>query len=269
MESMQTPTDQIQKEYDVLYLRDPLRWDGTERDSYALDLINLYRWATKRGVPKAMLDVGCGSGHTIECFSHSWPQTEMQGLDLSEVAIGLARKRIPKGLFRVGFLENVALAEQFDLITLMGVLEHFPEPILALTRIRDLLSPGGMVYVEVPNCISYPGTDRVEGFRLSNSASRQGEWHLFRKSWEEIIQSSGLCINLAVTGPRRTVEFVWILTHQNENLPYHRRVRAHAYEKLTAARAHLPTIPYMYRLSNMITKGCLYLVKSGPSRVAV
>ncbi len=261
--------DQLKGDYDGFYRRDPLRWDDIEKDMYALDIINLYLWGTKQGAPKAILDVGCGSGHTMEYFSALWLQTKMCGLDLSETAIEFAKKRVPKGHFIADSLENVALRDRFEVITAMGVLEHFSEPARALVKIRELLSPNGIVYVEVPNCISYSGSKRFEGFRPSITKNKQWEWHLFRKSWEEIIRSSGLCINLTIVGPRPSIEFIWILAKQKENLSPLRLLRIRAYENLILARAHSPNIHYIYRLYNILIGGCLKVVKPQRSRVDV
>jgi 2-polyprenyl-3-methyl-5-hydroxy-6-metoxy-1,4-benzoquinol methylase len=39
----------------------------------------------------------------------------------------------------------------FDLICLRHVLEHLPDSLLAMRKIREMLAPGGMVLVEMPN----------------------------------------------------------------------------------------------------------------------
>jgi SAM-dependent methyltransferase len=261
MEFTSIPLDQTKEEYDGFFRSDPLRWDDSKKDRYALDLIALYLWATKQDAPKTMLDVGCGSGHTIEYFSHTWPGTKMHGLDLSDVAIEFAEKRVPQGQFTADSLEDVILTRTFELVTLMGVLEHFPDPARALGKIRELLSPNGIVYVEVPNCIAYARSERFEGFRPSNTKNKQWEWHLFRESWEEIIRSAGFCINLAIKGPRLGIEFIWILTRQKESLPVFRLLRTRAYERLILARAHSPNVKYIHRLYNVLVGGLLRVVE--------
>jgi SAM-dependent methyltransferase len=40
---------------------------------------------------------------------------------------------------------------RFELVTLNKVLEHVPDPVAMLARVRDHLEPGGAVYVELPD----------------------------------------------------------------------------------------------------------------------
>jgi len=67
-----------------------------------------------------MLDIGCGSGHTIEKFSSSWPETKMYGIDLSSIAVGIAQKRVPNARFSVSSLENLSFREKFEVVTASG-----------------------------------------------------------------------------------------------------------------------------------------------------
>lgn len=51
-----------------------------------------------------------------------------------------------------GSLQDFDLsAAPFDVITLNHVLEHLPDPAAALSRLREWLTPGGLLVVEVPN----------------------------------------------------------------------------------------------------------------------
>ncbi|MBT5804444.1 MAG: class I SAM-dependent methyltransferase, partial [Gemmatimonadetes bacterium] len=49
-------------------------------------------------------------------------------------------------------LEECSFAEeQFDVVTMWGVLEHLLEPRQLLRQIRDFLTDGGLLVVEVPS----------------------------------------------------------------------------------------------------------------------
>jgi trans-aconitate methyltransferase len=161
------------------------------------------------GQPKTVLDIGCGNGHTIDYFYRRWKATQFTGLDLSGVAIKLAQGRYPYARFMVGSVGEVELP-QFDLITLLGVAEHFEDLQGLLSECKKLLIGGGMMYIEVPNCLSY-SESKVEGFRRLSFGSRQKEWHLSRQSWQQELEKAGLKVIASITGPTAYSEFVWIL----------------------------------------------------------
>jgi len=54
-----------------------------------------------------------------------------------------------------GILEDCKDLRKYDLISLNRVLEHLPSPLQTMQHIKSLLSPGGIVYVEVPDLICY------------------------------------------------------------------------------------------------------------------
>jgi SAM-dependent methyltransferase len=206
------------QEYDACFHADPLRWDEVERDKYTYQAIEFYFCATGRKRPKAILDLGCGSGHTLTHFQSQWKNAALYGLDLSPEAIEFARRRLPQAHLVAGALGEVTFDTQFDVITVLGVLEHFDAPVDAIKKIEPMLTKYGLIYLEVPNCISYSKSEKIEGFRRLNGRSRQFEWHLFRPSWERLIAKSGLASSLSLKGPNRQVEFIWILTRQPEKI---------------------------------------------------
>lgn len=96
---------------------------------------------------RRILDVGCGSGATLElltAYGEAW------GLDPSRVALRLCRER---GLDRLVLGDAVQLpfAEHaFHLVTLLDVLEHIPDDVAALREIRRVLRPAGQLLLTVP-----------------------------------------------------------------------------------------------------------------------
>ena len=95
------------------------------------------------GGGRRLLDVGCATGDLIaQAASMGF---ESEGLELSTWSSEIAAKR---GL-RVHRTPLESFADrhrgEFDVVTLMGVIEHFADPVVELTRIRGLLRPGGLV----------------------------------------------------------------------------------------------------------------------------
>lgn len=197
------------EEYNRFYRKKPTKWTSDERNQFAKDVIDNYLDGNQ---PELLLDIGCGNGHTISYLTARWSQTRFYGLDLSDEAIRIANERkLKKATFITGFLGEVEFQTRFDVIVVMGVAEHFEDPVAGLKQVKSLLLPGGIVYLEVPNCIAYPESEPVEGFRRLNVGSRQVEWHLYRESWEKIITDAGFRIVRSIVGPRVQTEFIWVV----------------------------------------------------------
>jgi 2-polyprenyl-3-methyl-5-hydroxy-6-metoxy-1,4-benzoquinol methylase len=98
----------------------------------------------------SLLDVGCGwaqallflRGLGMDCY----------GFDPAPEAVEYATR---KGLnVRHAGMGQMAVFEnrRFDVVTLMNVLEHLADPVSILREIRsDVLKPGGMIVIDVPN----------------------------------------------------------------------------------------------------------------------
>ena len=184
--------------YDAMYTRDPSKWASDARDNFAYQVLS-------HTVPKptSLLDYGCGNGHTIQYLEKLWPETDFYGYDISPVAIGIAGEKSKAKLSTVLDFPKVSI------ITVMGVAEHF-ENLNELGNLKRLLAPRGVIYLEIPNCLSYSDIDE-EGFRKTHSGSGQTEWHLRRETWEQRIRDQGYEIVESTTGGRPSWEFVWVV----------------------------------------------------------
>jgi 2-polyprenyl-3-methyl-5-hydroxy-6-metoxy-1,4-benzoquinol methylase len=108
-----------------------------------------------RGKPaseRLLLDIGCGNG----TFLHVAQQYGFRphGMDVSARAVEIAvgQYGIP---VRQGEIGSRGWDDQnFDFITMFHVLEHLPEPKLALEKVRELLRPAGRLIIQVPNISS-------------------------------------------------------------------------------------------------------------------
>jgi 2-polyprenyl-3-methyl-5-hydroxy-6-metoxy-1,4-benzoquinol methylase len=94
-----------------------------------------------RGASGRLLDVGCATGDWLVAAREAG--FEAEGLELSEWSARIARERG----FVIHQMRLEALAAErpgtFDLITLMGVIEHFERPRDEVRHLRRLLKPGG------------------------------------------------------------------------------------------------------------------------------
>lgn len=186
-------------EYDAYYTDNPKKWGKTQRDKFAVEHVRRY-------APKTILDIGCGNGHTLAYFGRAFPQAQLFGIDISPVACELARKNSGAKI-ETAFLDEYQPGMRFDLVLNLGTLEHIPDPLDALRKMK--LLTGGVCYLEIPHNLLYsPGSF---GFRRLTTRSRQMEWHLPRETWEHTIREAGFVIEQRLTGPNEAWEFIWIL----------------------------------------------------------
>jgi len=117
-----------------------------------------------------LLDVGCGNGVLLTAFSSLMPNWSLNGQDLSEIALKKL-STIPgfKKLFTTPLNE---ITSAFDMVSMIHSLEHFPDPVQALTHIKPLLADDGCLLVQVPNAeinpFDYLVADHASHFTLKD-----------------------------------------------------------------------------------------------------
>lgn len=99
--------------------------------------------------PRRILDVGCATGAFLaEAQSERW---ECVGVEMSPEAAAVAREEFGLRVFDGDIFSAHLDGEQFGLVTMWHVLEHVIDPAATLDRARDLLAPGALLFVELPN----------------------------------------------------------------------------------------------------------------------
>jgi SAM-dependent methyltransferase len=110
------------------------------------------RRAILRSKPSgAVLDIGCGSGNFLRCMKEAG--FSAFGIEPSESGSDFAREEHGIEIYR-GMIEEYfasANSRQFDVVTLLNVLEHLSDPSQTLSQIRQILAPGGVLAVVVPD----------------------------------------------------------------------------------------------------------------------
>lgn len=100
------------------------------------------------------IDVGCGYGHTVVQLAARCER--VVGLEPNGVLVGEAKELTTNaGLgnveIREGTSADIEDVEQFDLAIMDNVLEHVDDQPDALYRISRSLTPGGVLFILVPN----------------------------------------------------------------------------------------------------------------------
>jgi len=101
--------------------------------------------------PGRSLDAGCGHGAIVcELAARGFAA---HGFDVSRFVVEETRRANPDlaERFVVGALPAVPFAGSFDLVTCLEVLEHLPEPVVALRSLAACLSDGGRLIATTPN----------------------------------------------------------------------------------------------------------------------
>lgn len=131
--------------YELMYESELNHWWDKGRRKIALSLIKKYSRAS--GMKQKILDLGCGTGamaKEIEAIG------EYYGVDVSERAVNLCKKRGIKNIEQGDALCIPHANDQFDVVLALDVIEHVKDDIGAIAEMRRVLRSGGTVIVTVP-----------------------------------------------------------------------------------------------------------------------
>ena len=93
----------------------------------------------------AVLDVGCGTGATLEAIVSAQTGVHACGIDLSPEMIAVARRRMGEAAqLEVADAEHLPLPDAaVDLVVCVDSLHHYPQPSGALAEMHRVSRPGG------------------------------------------------------------------------------------------------------------------------------
>ena len=149
----------------------------------------------QRAIPSAgpggkplILDVGCGTGLFLKLAREDGYR--VQGIEPGATAAEYARTVYDLPV-ECGTLQSVSVPpDSCDVVTMWHVLEHMPSPVGALQVVRELLKPGGLLVLGVPNIESAEA--RVFGRRWFSLDAPRHVCHFGPHTARQTIEAAGL-----------------------------------------------------------------------------
>lgn len=135
-----------------------------------------------------VLDIGCSTGLFLSLFQKKgWNVT---GVEISKKAAEVAEKRGVEVLIKP--FEEIRFTKKFDLIVLNHTLEHLKDPFDVVKKASQLLKPGGLLYIDLPNFASLSASIYKKNW--THLLPDEHLWHFTYKSLEIMLQKLGLKI---------------------------------------------------------------------------
>ena len=98
----------------------------------------------------SLLDLACGDGYITSLLKSGFK--DIVGIDASEKHLIAARERLPNVEFVESLLEDYDTPRKFSTVTMLDVLEHVQDPIIAIKSAASHLQENGVLIIHVPNC---------------------------------------------------------------------------------------------------------------------
>lgn len=126
--------DDYETTEDQVYVRSSKQ----RRKTYDRLLVDILKFKEKG----RLLDIGCATGILMDAAA---PYFDVEGIELSKWAAD--RASIKHRVYTTPLRETNLANNTYDIITLMGVIEHFSEPLQEISAISKLLSCGGLLVI--------------------------------------------------------------------------------------------------------------------------
>lgn len=138
-----------------------------------------------------ILDIACGRGDWLLAASEMG--CEVAGIDLSDRAVTLCHAAVPRADVRQGNAESLPWPEaHFDLVTCLGSLEHFLDPVAAIREMARVSTPAARFVLLVPNSGFltrrlgiYRGTGQTQAREVVRSLD----------AWSRVFEEAGLRVD--------------------------------------------------------------------------
>lgn len=125
----------------------------------------------------SILELGAGNGIILQSLIDSGLRfDEYVASDVSEPRLEGIRNTIRDSRVKTDFLDADTPGNEhigrYDAILMVALIEHLIDPIGAMRNIREMLKPGGWVYIDTPNIAKYTRRIKLLTGRFPSTASK-------------------------------------------------------------------------------------------------
>ncbi len=100
-----------------------------------------------------MLDIGSGTGRLLKTAKAFGFQVE--GIELSKESVDFGRRIWDLNIIEGDFESINFPTNHYDVVTMIHVFEHLRDPIKSLKKLYEIIRPGGLLVIAVPNFNSF------------------------------------------------------------------------------------------------------------------
>lgn len=102
---------------------------------------------------KKVLDVGCFTGEFLELMDAQG--ADVYGTELQASAVKIANKKFPGKIFLADVATKDFPKKKFDIVSLLGLIEHVTDPNTLLKQTTKLLKKDGVLLIQTPDAGSW------------------------------------------------------------------------------------------------------------------
>jgi len=121
--------------------------------------------------PKEWLDIGCGYGEFILAVKQYFPNVLIKGTEPNINKIKSARKK----RLDVSFIDLLSHDKQYNVVSMLNVYSHIPNPFNFIELIKKRLKPGGYIIIQTGDSADLRPEDHWRPFYLPDHLSFASE----------------------------------------------------------------------------------------------
>jgi 2-polyprenyl-3-methyl-5-hydroxy-6-metoxy-1,4-benzoquinol methylase len=156
----------------------------------------------QRARPATILELGCGEGFVLSALAEAGIDAELTGVELSERAVRIARERLGDRAIieHRDARELIEDGRSFDMVMMLEVLEHIPNPAQMLPILERLSN--GWLLLSVPWEPMFMASNFVTGKnirRFGNDPDHVNHWG--RRGFQKFVSTHFDIIEMPIVFP--------------------------------------------------------------------